>query len=238
MWEDLYSRSESNTDQQGSSLPSHTVYKDALENLYRHILRFQISSYCYYAKKNAFRQGLDIIKWNDWDELLGKIEEKEHVFSAISISWRDVRYEEECSAAEKRHQDAIKRWQSIGKDTMGLLTAVRDAQAEKDRDGFLHWLCSIDPSTLYNASRRKHMSGTSDWLVASSEEFKTWEMSQSSLLWLCGKRTPRSYRLILVVIWLIVDSWCWEICPELVRHLPPEGPIQRGSKSHARIFLL
>ncbi|ROV91219.1 hypothetical protein VMCG_09361 [Cytospora schulzeri] len=207
MWEDLYSRYESNTKQQSSSLPSHVVYKDALEDLYRHILKFQMEGYRYYARNNAFRQGLDIIKWDDWDELLSKIKEKERAFSDVKDSWRDVRYEEEYTAAEKRHQDAIHHWQTIGTDASGLLKAVQDDQQEKNRDGFLHWLCSIDPSSLYNAARRKHQSGTSDWLVGSSEEFKTWEESPSSFLWLCGKPGAGKSILSSSVIYHLRDKY-------------------------------
>lgn len=193
MWEDLYYRIELRTKHDVSFLPVYTVYKDALETLYRQILKFQISSYCHYAKKDAFRQGLDMVKWIDWDELIGNIQEKERLFSAVNDTWRDVKYEEECSAAQKRHQDAINHWQTIGTDTAGLLKAVQDAQEEKKRDNFLDWLCSIDHSTLYNAARRKHMSGTSDWLVGSSKEFKIWEVTSSSLLWLHGKRRSSIY---------------------------------------------
>lgn len=216
MWEELYSRRyESSTAKQESSPLLHVEYKDGLEALYRQILKFQISSYRYYAKNGAFRLAQDLIKWDKWDELLEKVQEQEHAFSGVQESWRDMKYNEECSSAEKRHQDAIRCWAAIGEDTSGLLKAVQDAQMEKNRDGFLAWLCSIDPSEIYNTARRQHMNGTCDWLVRSSEEseppssertgirpsqvFETWKESPGSLLWLHGKGTPDCHTLLLAV---------------------------------------
>ncbi|RYC64329.1 hypothetical protein CHU98_g1861 [Xylaria longipes] len=188
MWEDLYIRRyEARTSQHTSSLPSHTAYKIALEKLYRQILLFQTTSYCYYAEKSAFRLGLDIVKWNDWDKLLSEIKDKEREFTAVSDNWRDMKYDEECSEADQRHQEAIRRWQTIGTDISGLREAVEAAQAEKTRDGLLQWLCTVDHSGMYNAARDKHESGTCEWLVRDSKEFKTWEGSSSSLLWVHGK---------------------------------------------------
>ncbi|KAI8951140.1 ankyrin repeat-containing domain protein [Xylaria longipes] len=188
MWEDLYIRRyEARTSQHTSSLPSHTAYKIALEKLYRQILLFQATSYCYYAENSAFRLGLDIVKWNDWDKLLSEIKDKEREFTAVSDNWRDMKHDEECSAADQRHQEAIRRWQTIGTDISGLREAVESAQAEKTRDGLLQWLCTVDHSGMYNAARDKHESGTCEWLVRDSKEFKTWEGSSSSLLWVHGK---------------------------------------------------
>ncbi|KAI0451705.1 ankyrin repeat-containing domain protein [Xylaria acuta] len=187
MWEDLYVRRyEAGTSQNKSSLPSHSAYKISLEKLYRQILRFQATSYCYYTEKTAFRLGLDIVKWNEWDKLLDEIKDKEREFAATSDNWRDMKYDEACSEADKRHQEAIRRWQTIGTDVSGLREAVEAARAEKTRDELLDWLCKVDHSEMYNAARDKHESGTCKWLVRDSEEFKTWEGSPSSLLWLHG----------------------------------------------------
>ncbi|KAF3762569.1 hypothetical protein M406DRAFT_263163 [Cryphonectria parasitica EP155] len=188
MWEDLYVRRyEPETAQKVSSPLSHVVYKDALEKLYRQILRFQVEGYCYYAHNAAFRLGLDTIQWNEWDSLLDKIREQKRVFSAVNKSWRDMKYDDECSATDSRHREAMSHWQSIGTDISGLRKEVRDFQAEEKRDKLLQWLCSIDPSENYNAARDKHENGTGDWLLRDSEEFKTWRMCPGSLLWLHGK---------------------------------------------------
>ncbi|KAI3317226.1 ankyrin repeat-containing domain protein [Xylariaceae sp. AK1471] len=188
MWEDLYARRyESGTRQQKSSLESHTAYKDALEMLYRQVLKFQATSYCYYASNTTFRLGQDVIKWVEWDKLLDEVKNKESAFAGVSDSWRDMKYDEECLAADERHQEAMRRWQTIGTDISGLREAVLDAQEEKQRSGLLNWLCTVDHSEMYNAARDKHESGTCDWLIRDSKEFKTWEGSPSSLLWLYGK---------------------------------------------------
>ncbi|KAI0903459.1 ankyrin repeat-containing domain protein [Ustulina deusta] len=188
MWEDLYVRRyESESSDHKSSMLSHAAYKNTLEKLYRHILKFQATSYCYYTRKTASRLGLDILKWNEWDNMLNEIRDKELGFSAIRGIWRDMKYDEECSAAATRHQEAIGHWQAIGASVLGLQDAVLEAQEEKNQGEFLDWLCKVDPSEMYNSARDKHESGTCDWLVKDREEFKTWERSPSSLLWLHGK---------------------------------------------------
>lgn len=237
MWEELYSRRyEATTDQHVPHPICHTEYKVALEMLYRQVLKLQVTAHCYYAKEGAFRLGRDMIKWDDWDELLDKVKEQERVFSAISSSWRDMKYDEECSAAKKRHQDVMSCWQTIGTGTSGLLKAVQDAQAEKHRDGFLTWLCSIDHSVMYNIARDQHMDGTSDWLVRSSEEFKVWKTSPSSLLWLYGKGNPSRHPFILEYIWLMIVSWFWQINLELLRRRAPEAPMQIRARNSPRIL--
>ncbi len=122
--------------------------------------------------------------------MLNEIRDKGLGFSAIRGIWRDMKYDEECSAAATRHQEAIGHWQAIGASVLGLQDAVLEAQEEKNQGEFLDWLCKVDPSEMYNSARDKHESGTCDWLVKDREEFKTWERSPSSLLWLHGKRTP------------------------------------------------
>ncbi|KAI0420326.1 ankyrin repeat-containing domain protein [Xylaria grammica] len=188
MWEDLYLRRyESELSAYKSSTPSHVAYRDALEQLYRQILKFQATSYCYYTKKTTSRLGLDILKLNEWDSLLNEIRDKELEFSAICASWRDMKYDEECSAAADRHKETISHWRDIGVSVSGLREAVRQAQQEKNRDEFLDWLCKVDPSVMYNGARDKHESGTCDWLVKDNKKFKSWERSPSSLIWVHGK---------------------------------------------------
>ncbi|KAI1366280.1 ankyrin repeat-containing domain protein [Xylaria arbuscula] len=182
MWEDLYVRQ----DQKSSKSLSHAPYKTELEKLYRHILKFQATSYCYYAKHTFSRVGMDIVKWNGWDSMLEEIKEKELAFSKVCDIWRDIKYDEECSAAAHRHREAIGHWQDIGMGISGLQEAVREAQREKHRRKMIGWLCSVDPSRIYNVARGKHQSGTGDWLLE-SEKFQSWQKSPKSLLWLHGQ---------------------------------------------------
>lgn len=191
MWESLYIRR--CQPDSGSDGPTYNlgidpvIYKGALEVLYQHILRFQITGYCYYARNTAVRLSQDLVKWNEWEVLLGKVREQEVNFAAVNATWRDSTYAEECSAADKRHEEVISQWQHIGTDVSGLLEAVRSAQKEKKRQELVQWLCTVDPSEAYNAARNKHIEGTSDWLVKQSEEYEAWENDPSSLLWLHGK---------------------------------------------------
>ncbi|OHF01702.1 hypothetical protein CORC01_02893 [Colletotrichum orchidophilum] len=194
LWEDLYER-RFKSEPGGSSQTSNHTYRSALKTLYRHVLKFQITSYCYYAHSTAYRLGLDSVKWNEWEELLEKIKDQERVLSAVLTICRDVRYDEECFAAEQRHRQVMSCWESIGTDVSGLLSAVREAQREDKRKELLQWLCAVDTSALYNAARDKHQIGTCRWLVEDSKDFKTWMESPKSLLWLNGK--PGSGKSIL-----------------------------------------
>ncbi|KAK3689356.1 ankyrin repeat-containing domain protein [Podospora appendiculata] len=149
--------------------------------------KFQATSYCYYAKNSAFRLGLDVIKWNDWESMLVEIKERERVFSSIADVWRDAVYNDEFAAAETRHQEIMRRWGSVRKDVSGLRKAIEEAQMEEKRLELLSWLCSLDPSENHNAALDRHEDGTSVWLVEESREFEIWKQAPGSLLWLHGK---------------------------------------------------
>lgn len=214
MWETLYiRRCEMQTSQIGApskSIIERIAFKDALKTLYHEILRFQVESYCYYDTNSFLRLGQDIVKWNGWDDLIRKVKDQESIFVSINATWKDITYAEERLAADTRHAEALRRWQNIGSDVSSLLEIVRNTQEEKKRDGFLDWLCTLDPSEAYNSARDKHTTGTSDWLIRDSEEQKAWETSPSSLLWLSGKRTSHFFFLwCLPVLLLTAHSWLW-----------------------------
>ncbi|QYT00974.1 hypothetical protein H0G86_008031 [Trichoderma simmonsii] len=139
---------------------SHREYKAALERLYRQILKFEAKSCCYYS--NKFRIGLDAVKWNDWEQLIGDVREKEQSFAAIEQIWRDIRHAEQQLANES-------------------------AVTQKEHEEFLDWLSDIDPSSTYNDARVRYENGTNEWLLKGSEEFKAWETTAKSLIWLHGK---------------------------------------------------
>ncbi|KAI0520856.1 ankyrin repeat-containing domain protein [Xylaria bambusicola] len=188
MWEDLYARRyESDASAHNSSTISHVAYKKSLEELYRHILKFQARSYCYYSHNTGSRLGLDILKWNEWDSLLSDIKEKENAFSEIRKTWQDKKFDEECEIASSRHEEAMRQWRAVGGHISGLREAVQTAQNEKHRDKFIDWLCRVDPSEVHNVAQDKHQKGTCDWLVRDNEDLKTWQVSPSSMLWLHGK---------------------------------------------------
>ena len=189
MWEDLYVRryeAKSQT-QELLSPASHTEYKSALEQLYRSILKYQVTSYDYYIRNSAFRLGLDMIKWDDWEGLLDEIREQERGFIAVSAMWRDMKYDEEQEAASRRHLESVDRLETIESSVQGLRQEVQDAQADSNRAALLKWLCEVDPSVIYNIAREKHEGGTSDWLLQGNTAFKIWQKSPGSMLWLHGK---------------------------------------------------
>ncbi|KAI1169447.1 ankyrin repeat-containing domain protein [Nemania sp. FL0916] len=190
IWEDLYARRYQPGDSKlRLSQKSHAAYKCSLEALYRQILKFQVTSYCYYASKTASRVGKDIIKWNEWNELLDGIKDKEGAFIEVCVSWRDMKYDEECLAADERHRVAISHWQSIETEISRVRVAaerVQEVKAEKECDDLLDWICPIDPSAILNSALDKLESGTCQWLI-DGDSFNTWKESPSSLLWLHGK---------------------------------------------------
>lgn len=142
-----YESGNNNCDPDGF-LSSHVGYREALKELYTRILKFQATSVCYYSKNTPFRIGLDMAKWNNWDSLLADIKTAEKGFSAINDLWKDTRYEEECTALGKRHQESIKNLISIASDVSGLRKAIEDAQQDSQRKELLSWLSSIDPSEI------------------------------------------------------------------------------------------
>ncbi|KAF3065738.1 putative ankyrin repeat protein [Trichoderma lentiforme] len=151
---------------------SHTQYKTALERLYTYILRFQATACCHYSKSSALRRGLDAVKWKDWAQLADEVREQERNFAAIEQMWRDFqRYEE--------HLTTI--------NTFSEINAKLSALADDEFAGLLKWLCDVDPSSMYNAGLDRREAGTCEWLIRDSEEFKTWQTNDRSLLWLHGK---------------------------------------------------
>ncbi|KAL8285848.1 hypothetical protein RB597_002768 [Gaeumannomyces tritici] len=212
IWEDLYFRRyESTAGQHELSLPSHTEYKEVLEKLYFHILKFQAKAHCYYSQSTALRLGRDMIKWDGWDELFNGVEDQIRILTALHDDWRDKKYDEECVRLETRHQESTHSLQAIGADLTGLRNAVEQARADAERRRLLEWLCDSDHTALYNAARDLHEGGTGDWLVKDSEEFKTWkESSEGSLLWLHGKAGAGKSVLSSSVIQHLKDEYAAE----------------------------
>lgn len=190
MREELYVRRYELKPSEGQSFQqSHREYKNGLERLYRQILKFQVTVYCYFTNDSASRFALDIIKRNDWNQLFDGISEQETLFAKLVTTWRDIQYDNECSAAENRHQETMNLWFTIGESVSSLERAIKDAQKQKDRIKLLQWLCDIDHTELYNSARRKHMGGTGEWFIDRNEAFKAWKESTvlKSFLWLHGK---------------------------------------------------
>ncbi|KAL6695652.1 ankyrin repeat-containing domain protein [Trichoderma pleuroticola] len=187
MREELYYRRYKSCDSISGSEMVHDDYKRTLEAQYREILRFQMTSYCYYANNGAFRLGLDIVKWNDWDTLMDKVHEKNQVFTQVSEIWRDMQYDEECATAESRHHEIMKNWGTTNISISSLQKVIQDANAQDSRQDLLRWLSDADPTAFYNANRDMHENGTGEWLLQESPEFRAWKHNSSSFLWIHGK---------------------------------------------------
>ncbi|KAF5703410.1 ankyrin repeat [Fusarium mundagurra] len=186
MWEDLYVRRYESASSD-APLESHAEYCRALAMLYQEVLRFQIVCYGYYSHKSVSRLTLDSVKHHGWDELLGNIKYREAEFDKVSQGWRDKMYNEEWEKAEARHQQAMSQWRTIGTDVSELKRTVEEIQKDKNREKMLNWLCTVDTSVQYRAAREKYSSGTCNWLIQESDDFKKWEGESKSFLWLNGK---------------------------------------------------
>ncbi|KAL6690781.1 ankyrin repeat-containing domain protein [Trichoderma pleuroticola] len=185
--EELYIKCyESRKDAQHEFQQSHREYKAALEQLYKQILKFQAKSCCYFSNSSAFRYGLDAVKWNDWDQLVNDVRQRDTEFAAVEQIWRDLQHHEERRAAESLQRETINSIAAIKTEISISRVAAESAMTKQERDELFIWLSDIDPSSIYNTARERHEPGTNDWLVE-SEEFQTWERSDESLLWLHGK---------------------------------------------------
>lgn len=101
-----------------------------------------------------------------------EIRQQEARIAAVDKLWRDRKYDEECISAENRYQGTILNLKTIGADICEFRMAVEDANRDRNHQELLHWLCDIDPSTMYNAARNKHKHGTNEWLIKGNEKFK------------------------------------------------------------------
>ncbi|KAL7790500.1 ankyrin repeat-containing domain protein [Trichoderma afarasin] len=185
--EELYIKCyESRKDAQHEFQQSHREYKAALERLYRQILKFQAKSCCYYSNTSAFRYGLDAVKWNDWDQLLKDVRQRDTEFAAFEQIWRDLQHLEERLAAERLQRETISSIAAIRTEMSISREVAESAMTKQERHELFSWLCDIDPSSIYNTARERHEAGTNEWLIK-SEGFQDWERSDGSLLWLHGK---------------------------------------------------
>ncbi|UKZ56521.1 hypothetical protein TrVGV298_010358 [Trichoderma virens] len=142
--------------------------------------------YCYYTNNKAIRLGHDLTGRYDWSGMIEKIRQQESQMAAINQAWSDTQYDEECAAAQERHKEAMHSLVTVGADISGLRKAVEEANAKQDHQNFYRWLCDVDPSDMYNAARKRHEAGTSEWFME-NEKFESWMNNPRSLLWLHGK---------------------------------------------------
>lgn len=162
---------------------SHSQYKVALEKLYRQILRFQATVYCYYTNTSALRFAQDSIKWHSWEQLINELRDQDTYFTAIEARWRDMQRYEQVLATQNLHRTTINTLSA----QLSVSQKALDNATREEYESLLRWLCDVDPSSLYKAARDRHETGTNEWLIKDSQEFKTWKTEPKSLLWLHGK---------------------------------------------------
>jgi hypothetical protein len=162
-------------------------YRDTLKELYIRILKFQAKSVCYYSKNEASRLGRDIVKWDSWDSMLQDITEQEGAFTQVYDIWKDLIAREEYDKLSKRHIESMDIMKVISENIVGFQQAVASAESDEKRRKLIEWLSSADPSINYISARDKHQPKTGDWLVKDTHDFKNWETSPNSFLWVNGK---------------------------------------------------
>jgi hypothetical protein len=210
MREYLYKRryeSQSGEDDIKTFLASHMMYRDTLKKLYIQILKFQASSVCYLSKNSAFRLGLDIVKWGNWDSSISDVQKREDAFRQVYGVWKDTRYQEDCEAVFARHQEKMNVMISIRGDISGLRSAIKHAQGDTRRTDLPNWLSTIDPSESYNVGLDKVRAGTGEWLLNGNTDFEDWETSPNSFAWLNGKGNS-IYGLCYYLL-TTSPSWLW-----------------------------
>lgn len=245
--EELYIKCyESRRDAQHEYQQSHRQYKAALERLYRQILKFQTKSCCYYSNSSAFRYGLDAVKWNDWDQLVNDVRQRDTEFAAFEQIWRDLRHLEERPAAERLQRETMNSIAAIKTEISISREAAESAMTKQGRYELFNWLCDIDPSSIYNTARERHEPGTNEWLIK-SEEFQNWEMSDASLLWLHGKGKCTTFGFSTAnYMWLlsifsdfnqILFSRLREICHNFLSYQLSERQIRIAALHCSRLLL-
>jgi hypothetical protein len=123
-------------------------------------------------------------------------------------------YDEECNVNNDRHRQQMKVLSALEIEMIRVRDAILQAQDKNgQRQKFLKWLCTIDPSKNYNDARASHALSTGDWLVKGSSTFKKWENAPNSLLWL-----HRQGMLSLVLDYqelMSFCSWIGQVIPEV-----------------------
>jgi hypothetical protein len=122
----------------------------ALRALYVQILHFQATMVCFLSKGTFLRTGEEIVKWNDWEQMLEETKAQEATLRAIKEQWRDMTYQEECELQNERHKERIDKLSAIEDEVSRLSRVIKKVQDDVEREKLLQWLSAVDPSTEYN----------------------------------------------------------------------------------------
>ena len=116
---------------------------------------------------NARRRLMWPLEQSKIAEILNKLGEQKQIFLFALVG--DHAFSDDANAAE------------VNK----VRIMLEDMKVTKQRNKVISWLRGADPSTNYNAARKKHESGTGDWLLH-SEHFQSWEVGGGQFMWLYG----------------------------------------------------
>jgi ankyrin repeat domain-containing protein 50 len=116
---------------------------------------------------NARRRLLWPLEEGKIRDILGQLSEQKQTFILALVT----------EEAENGDSDAQQSRQ--------MAVRMDDMRDREERSKILSWLRGSDPSTNYNAARKKHEKGTGDWLLR-SEQFQTWQDGDGGVMWLHG----------------------------------------------------
>ncbi|KAJ4423002.1 hypothetical protein N0V82_002396 [Gnomoniopsis sp. IMI 355080] len=179
--EALYQRRYENK-QEVDSTASGTYYYESFKSLCIKILTFQTTCVGALSRNLLIR---DMFKWEDWDTLMAAVNTQERDLQQTEDLLKDLENENQLNNSEKRHAAIVEMTSTIQRE----LEHIRNMIEETKGSATLSWLAtSVDPSSNYNAARKKHgqICRSGVWLVE-SVEFKMWTQEPKSLLWLHGK---------------------------------------------------
>ena len=103
----------------------------------------------------------------------------------IGDQYRFSEFEE----TDKKADAILKKLDQVASD----LAAVKKAFLTSEKKALLEWTSSVDVSTSYNRSLALREPGTGKWFVT-SEAFRIWKETPSSLMWLYGTSKTCSKR--------------------------------------------
>lgn len=190
------------------------LFRDTLKRLYIRILEFQAKSICYYSGNGAFRLGLDMVKWNDWDYMLDEIRSQEKIFCEVYGIWKDDIYLQEFDKLVDRHSEQMNVMNLISDNISDFLQVREKANDDDRRTMMVNWLSDADPSTYYGAALKKHQTETCERLIkGGNEEFEAWKVVPNSFLWINGK----GLSIVLALNnQLTLHSWVRKICSQVI----------------------
>jgi ankyrin repeat domain-containing protein 50 len=86
---------------------------------------------------------------------------------------------------------------SILEGVSDVVQKLNDQNLDDNREAILRWFFITDPSTNHNAACKKCQPGSGRW-VFERPEFKQWQATGNSLLWLHGMREYLKIQLKIV----------------------------------------